>query len=199
MSAGEDAARYAKEERASFADAGRRYGVSRERVRQVFRRLYGSAPDPVTERRTQTDRQIADLAEAGLCQVEIAEMAGVSVHVVSNAKSRLGLTVVDGNENRVTTPETRSKIIELARGGSSAAEIGLATGVGYRLVRKWCAELGISTNGKSGKRAGLAAAASAMMDRTRCNMHRAANAFAVSPSSVFFYRKRRGLPTVLRG
>jgi len=195
MTPGESAARYAKKHDVTLADAARRFGVSRERARQKWRDLFGDEPTPLHKARSRRDAEVADLADLGFSAAEIACQIGCVVETVRGVRDRSGLAMVDGNEKRRIAEETKKKIVDLARNGKGRAEIAHATGVNYRVVSKYLE--GHSTRGRYGSR-GRSAQASAVMDATGCSVTEAAAKFVVAPSSVWIYRKRRGLPTTQR-
>jgi uncharacterized membrane protein len=131
-SRGEVAARYAKAHDVSLSEAARLHGVSRERVRQKWRDLFGDEPSPLQKARERRDSAIADLASQGLSVTEIAEVVGSAMDTVNRVRNRNGLMIVNGNDKRAVTEETKTRILELARAGKSGAVIAHETGAVVR-------------------------------------------------------------------
>jgi uncharacterized membrane protein len=131
-SRGEVAARYAKSHDVSLSEAAKLHGVSRERVRQKWHDLFGDEPSPLQKARERRDSAIADLASQGLSVTEIAEVVGSAMDTVNRVRNRNSLMIVNGNDKRAVTEETKTRILELARAGKSGAVIAHETGAVVR-------------------------------------------------------------------
>ena len=195
-SRGEVAARYARVHEVSLAEAARRFGVSRERVRQKWRDLFGDEPTPTQEARSRRAETIAALASTGLSASEIGCEIDLHPNAVCAVRDRVGFTMVSGKDKVRVTEETRAKILELAHAGKTRAEIAHETGASYSVVTKYLK--GRSTRGTRGP-AGSSARASEAMDRTGCSLCEAAAKYVVPPPALWAYRRRRGLWTSRRG
>ena len=194
-SRGEVAARYAKNHHVSLAEAARRFQVSRERVRQKWRDLFGDAETPTQEARARREEKIADLANWGLSATEIAFEVGIAKSTVRAIRERNDVVMINGHDKVAVTEETKTRILELARAGRSRAEIVNETGASYSTVGKYLR--GRSTYGVRGP-GKKCAAASEYMNATGCSLNEAAAKFILAPPSLFLYRKRRRLWTTLR-
>lgn len=192
MSRGEAAARYAKEHDVSLAEAARQFGISRERVRQSWRDLFGDEPTPVQKAQDQRVQTVAKLAEQGLSPAEIASDTGIAHNTVCDIRDRIGIPMVSGKTKVAVTDETKAKIVDLARAGKSRAEIAVETGASYSVINRDLIARSIKTRGVRGL-AQPSRWASEMMDRTGCSLPEAAAKFGVSPPALWSYRKRRGL------
>jgi DNA-binding CsgD family transcriptional regulator len=192
---GDAAARFAKARGVSLAEAARRFGISRERVRQKWRVLFGDEPTPIEVARKRREKKIADLADRGLSISEIASLLGSAPHNVHDFCDRRGIATVSGHDKISTTRETKAKILALARAGKGRAEIAHETGANYGTVAKQLK--GYSTRGMRDPRC-RSAMASDVMDRTGCSLGEAAAMFVVPPPALYGYRKRRGLWTTKR-
>ncbi len=196
MPRGEAAARYVREHGGTLIEAARLFGLSRERVRQKWRDLFGDAELPSREAQRQRLAEIEELARQGLTQTEIAAELGIQRRAVAHLCAAADLTLVQTADKLRVTDETRAKILRLAREGESRAEIARDVGFSFSIVCKILR--GHSTSGgtpRPGRRRGASAHASDIMDRTGCSLHEAAARFTLSPPALYAYRKRRGLWT----
>lgn len=194
---GEAAARYAKEHQVSLFEAARHFGISRERVRQKWRHIFGDEPTPVQKYQDQRAQTIAKFANLGMSATEIAAETDIIRSTVYSVRDRIGVTMVRGVEKNGVTDETKAMILELARTGKSRAKIALETGASYNVVNRLLIDHSTSTRGvpeRSG-RSSKSAMASEVMDDTGCSLSGAAAMFALSPPALWSYRKRRGLRT----
>jgi len=179
----------------SFQDAGKMFGISRERVRQKWRALYGDEVPPTIVASRERAEAIARLAREGLTATEISEQIGVSAWTVRHHLDANATAIATHNDKTGTTEETKAKIVELARAEKSTAEIAQTLGVNYYVVRKVLRHRRVSTHGDRGNHDGRCAAASDFMDRTGCSLSQAAAHGVISPPSLWQFRKRRGLWT----
>ncbi len=94
MPRGEAAARYVREHGGTLIEAARLFGLSRERVRQKWRDLFGDAELPSREAQRQRLAEIEELARQGLTQTEIAAELGIQRRAVAH------LCAADAGANR---------------------------------------------------------------------------------------------------
>ena len=175
---GEAAARYAKQHGVALAEAARHFDISRERVRQKWREIYGAAPTPPRRVQMRRATAISALASRGLSAAEISTELEINLASVCRVRDRLGIEMIRHDDKIAVTPETRAMIRELASTGRSRAEIAHETGATYSVVTKYL--VGHSTRGQRTHR-GRSAMASAVMDATGCTLQEAAARFVVSP------------------
>jgi DNA-binding CsgD family transcriptional regulator len=194
MPRGEAAARYAKENAVPLVEAARRFGISRERVRQKWRSIYGDEPTPAHQVRARREAAIVSLASQGLAPVEIADRLGVRLERVYYVRDRDGLAMARGSDKINVTEETHAKILALACEKKTRSQIAHELGMNYGTICRHLKGCSTRVPGRRPSR-GASAMASDAMDRTGCSLGEAAAKFAVAPPALFQYRKRRGLWT----
>lgn len=166
---GEAATRYAKQHGVALAEAARHFDISRERVRQKWREIYGAEPTPPRRVQMRRATAISALASRGLSAAEISTELEINLANVCRVHDRLGIEMVRHDDKIAVTPETRAMIRELASAGRSRAEVAHETGATYSVVTKYL--VGHSTRGQRTHR-GRSAMASAMMDVSRVHAAR---------------------------
>lgn len=120
-----EAAKVAVAEGLSLAQAGERFGITREAVRQALRRDFGAGRTPAKEKRHQAVEQMVALAEAGRTVREIAAEMSVDAETVRRRLWERGVKA--HNEQPISEDEAAAAANDVVNGASyaeAAADIG---------------------------------------------------------------------------
>ena len=176
----------------SLRDAGRRFGISGERVRQVLGKM-GLTTRP---------RATADAALEGVRDLDtktpaqLAAETGFNVDSVARALRRRGIsssTRLDFCVNRAS-----QMIQEARKGQKSLIELSIEFDMAYVTVARTLRSVGIATPYKR-RRNGHAAEGSTLVDAEGISIYEAAKRVGCAPPTIRSYRIVRGLPVVGTG
>jgi hypothetical protein len=171
----------------SMPEAGERFGISHQAVRQAWVRIYGDAPTPTIETWQRRRAELAAAVADGASLETLQARTGLSASGVRALAKRAGVSVRSG---RVRTPAPWDAAIAAVRGGASIGEASADHRVSYGRLLERVRAAGIRSTANGRRTYGIAPRAAELVRDERISIAAAARRYRISPAAVSAALKR---------
>ncbi len=174
----------------ALAVAGKRFGITREAVRQAWHRL-GLGETPREKCWQQIRSAIVDLARTGKQASQIAELMGVSNSTISHVCHKAGVSLKDSRCG-TTDPDAIAAGLEAVRAGGTIGEGSCIAGLQYAAFYRYVQEAKIAAVpfDQRKRKLGRSAQAAQLVEHEGASAGEAARVFGIAPNSVRDYLRR---------